>query len=154
VIPEATDQLLDPSFPGDDDHSARAASLRSRAAVQAGDRERWVALFTDDGLVADPVGPSMFDPDGNGHVGHAAIGAFFDAAIADNSVRMDLHSSHAGLDECANVVTVVTTLPDGSQASVDIVAVYRVADDGRIRSMKAYWEMDDLRFTAAPSPAD
>lgn len=149
MIPEAADQFLDPPFPADDDRSARAASLRSRAAVHAGDRDRWVALFTDDALVADPVGPSMFDTDGNGHRGHAAIRAFFDTAIANNTVRMNIHSSHAGLDECANVVTVVTTLPDGSQASVDIVAIYRVADDGRIRSMKAYWEMDDLRFIPA-----
>lgn len=149
MIPETQGQLLAPLYPDDADHSARAASLRSRAAVQAGDRDRWVSLFTDDGLVADPVGPSMFDETGDGHVGPAAIGAFFDAAIGANTVRMDIHSSHAGLDECANVVTVVTTLPDGSQATVDIVAVYRVADDGRIRSMKAYWEMDDLRFTPA-----
>ncbi len=151
MIPSEPGDLLDLPHPADDDRSARAASLRSRAAVQAGDRDGWLALFTDDGLVADPVGVSPFDPAGEGHRGKVAIGAFFDAVIGANTVRMDLHSSHAGADQCANVVTVVTTLPDGSQASVDIVALYEVDNAGLITSMHAYWEMDDLRFTPPPT---
>ena len=41
----------------------------SMAAVEAGDREAWLALFSDDAVVEDPVGPSMFDPEGTGHRG-------------------------------------------------------------------------------------
>ena len=142
----------DPSFdapPADDDRSARAASLRSRAAVQAGDREAWLALFADDAVVADPVGPSVLDPAGDGHRGPEAIAAFWDGVIAPNQVRMDIHSSHAGGHEVANVVTITNTFPDGSSASVDIVAIYAVDDAGQITSLRAFWEFDDLRFTPA-----
>lgn len=48
--------------PAGEDRSARAAALRSRAAVQAGDREAWLALFTPEAVVADPVGASPLDP--------------------------------------------------------------------------------------------
>ena len=45
---------LDLPLPADDDRSARAASLRSRHHVQRGDRDAWLALFTEDAIAADP----------------------------------------------------------------------------------------------------
>ena len=138
---------LDPPLPADDDTSARAASLRSRAAVQAGDREGWLALFRDDAVVQDPVGPSPLDESGEGHHGKEAIGAFWDTVIAPNPVRMDLVSSHAGGDEVANVMTITTTFPDGTAASADVVALYRVDEAGKVVSLRAFWEFDKLRVT-------
>jgi hypothetical protein len=45
--------------------------------VYARDRDGW--LFTDDAVVQDPIGPSPFDPDGNGHQGRlAALRAFWE----------------------------------------------------------------------------
>ena len=140
-------ELLDPPFPAEDDRSARAASLRSRAAVHGGDRAAWLALFRPDALVQDPVGPSPLDESGEGHRGPEAIGAFWDTVISANPVRMDLHASHAGGNEVANVLTITTTLGDGSTAAADVVAVYRVDDEGKIESLKAFWEFDQLRFT-------
>mgnify|MGYP000944105952 CR=1 FL=1 len=152
-----TDQTLTPldlPLPADDDRSARAASLRSRAHVQAGDKDAWLALFTSDAVVADPVGPSMFDPEGHGHRGPEARAAFWDAAIAPNRVHMDIYRSHQCADQVANVATVTTTLGDGSRAIIDIVAVYTVEPgSGLIESMAVYWEMDAMRFEAAPSGA-
>lgn len=149
-----TDTVLHPldlPVPDPTDRSARAASLRSRAAVAAGDRDAWLALFAPDAVVADPVGPSMFDPDGNGHRGHEAIGAFWDAAINPNRIHMDIHRSNAGGNAVANVATVTTTLGDGSRAVIDVVAVYTVAPEtGLITDMSVYWEMDDMRFHPAP----
>lgn len=142
---------LDLPLPDDADRSARAASLRSRAAVQAGDREAWLALFAPDAVVADPVGVSPFDPAGQGHRGPDARAAFWDTVIAPNPVRMDVHASHAGGDEVANVVTITTTFPDGSRAVVDVVAVYLVDAGGKILSLRAFWEMDQIRFEPAPS---
>lgn len=142
---------LDLPMPDPDDRSARAASLRSRAAVQDGDRDRWLGLFAEDGVVADPVGVSPFDPTGEGHRGPEARAKFYDEVIAPNPIRMDIWASHAGGDEVANVVTVTTTLPDGSKAIVDIVALYRVDAEGQILSLRAYWEMDELRFEPAPA---
>ena len=145
-------EFVEPPHPADDDRSARAASLRSRAAVQAGDRAAWLALFAPDAVVADPVGPSALDPVGDGHRGLDAIAAFWDGVIAPNPITMGIRSSHAGGDEVANVVTITTTFPDGARAIVDVVAVYRVGPDGRIAALRAYWEFDHLRFEPAPLP--
>jgi len=48
------------------------------AAVAAGRKDEWLALFTPDAVVEDPVGPSRLDPAGQGHRGHDGIGRFWD----------------------------------------------------------------------------
>ena len=45
----------------DGDHPARSASRRSMAAVAEGRKDEWLALFAPDGVVEDPVGPSLLD---------------------------------------------------------------------------------------------
>jgi ketosteroid isomerase-like protein len=132
-----------------DAHPARDAARRSMAAVEAGDRAAWLALFAPDAIVQDPIGPSMFDPEGHGHLGAEAIGAFYDNVIASGRVAFAIRESYAGGDECANVGTITTTLPDGSRAIVDGVYTYRLDDQGRIAALRAYWEPDHLRFEPA-----
>lgn len=131
------------------EHPARAASKRSIAAVEAGDREAWLALFAPDALVEDPIGVSMFDATGEGHRGIEAIGGFFDMAIAPNQIRFAIERSHVAGDEVANVGAITTTLPDGSQAIVEGVFTYRVDAEGRIVSLRAYWTADDITFEPA-----
>lgn len=133
-----------------DPHPARVASQASMAAVQAGERDTWLALFRPDAVVEDPIGPSMFDPDGHGHRGSEAIAAFYDAVIGPNQVRFEIDASHACGSEVANVGRVITTLPDGSRATVEGVFTYRVDDDGRIAALRAYWEQDAITLTPAP----
>lgn len=135
---------LDLPFPEADDLSARAASLRSRAAVEAGDREGWLALFAEDAVVADPVGPSPLDPEGEGHRGPEARAAFYDDVISPNTVRMHIKASYAGGDEVANVVSIVTELADGSKATVPCVILYKVDAEGLIVSLRAFWEFDSV----------
>lgn len=136
----------EPGFPSPEDRSARAASLRSRAAVHARDKQAWLALFREDALVQDPVGPSPLDEAGEGHRGKEAIGAFWDSVIAPNPVRMELRGSRAGGNEVANELTISTTFPDGSRAVTDVVAIYEVDDEGLIRSLRAFWEFDQLEL--------
>jgi len=133
-------------FDGYADHPARDASQASMAAVEAGDRDAWLTLFAPDALVEDPIGPSMFDPDGRGHRGAEAIGAFYDTVIASGSVQFSIRESYAAGRECANVGTITTTLPDGTRAIVEGVYTYRVDDAGRIVALRAYWEPDRLRL--------
>ncbi|MCU1357684.1 MAG: hypothetical protein JWM89_3102 [Acidimicrobiales bacterium] len=144
---------LDLAEPADDDRTARAASLRSRRHTHGRDGDAWVALFAEEGVVCDPVGPSPFDETGEGHRGHAAIRTFWDTVIAPNPVRLDILLSNTASDgrEVANVIAITTTLPDGSTAATEMVACYRVDDDGKITSLRAFWEFDKLRFTPAPS---
>ncbi|MEX2393629.1 MAG: nuclear transport factor 2 family protein, partial [Actinomycetota bacterium] len=111
-----------------DAHPARDAARRSMDAVAAKDKGGWVRLFAEDGVVEDPIGPSMFDEQGRGHHGRDAIAAFWDATIA-NTERIDfeINESYAAGDEVANVGTITTTLAGGSHMRVDGVFAYRVA---------------------------
>ncbi len=127
-------------------HPARDAARASMAAVEAGDRDGWLSLFAPDAIVQDPIGPSMFDPDGSGHRGSDAIAAFYDSVIASGRVSFAIRESYAGGLECANVGTITTTLPDGSRAIVDGVYTYRVDAQGLIAALRAYWEPDHLRL--------
>lgn len=121
--------------------------MASIQAVEAGDRTAWLGLFAPDAVVADPVGPSPFDPDGDGHHGPEAIAAFYDEVIAQARVRFSIRESYAAGSECANVGTITSTFPDGSAAVVDGVYLYRIDADERIVSLRAYWEFENLRMT-------
>jgi ketosteroid isomerase-like protein len=131
-------------------HPARRAARASMSAVEAGDRAAWLALFAPDAVVEDPIGPSMFDPTGGGHRGADAIAAFYDTVISSGRVHFAIRESYAGGNECANVGTITTTLPDGSRAIVEGVYTYRVDDAGKIIALRAYWEPDRMTFVAAP----
>jgi ketosteroid isomerase-like protein len=124
-----------------DPHPARTASQRSYASVAKGDLDEWLTVYAEDAVIEDPVGPSMFDPEGRGHHGHDGIRAFWELAIAPiQEFRFVIHDSHANGRTCANVGTITTTFPDGSQVDTDLVMVYTVGEDGRVASMRAYWE--------------
>ena len=134
---------------GGDDGSrptARDLAQRSMAAVEAGDRDAWLALFSDDAVVEDPVGPSMFDPEGTGHRGPEAIAAFYDNVIGVNeSIRFTIRQSFACGDEVANVGTIRINFVGGGAVEVDGVYCYRVAADGRLGGIRAFWEADQIR---------
>lgn len=138
-------------MPPEPDHPARAASQRSMAAVEAGDRDGWLSLFAPDAVVEDPIGPSMFDPAGEGHRSSAAIAAFYDTVIGTNQVRFEIERSYACGSEVANVGTITTTLPDGSRAIVAGVYTYRVDEEGRLVALRAFWEPDAMTFEPAPA---
>ena len=133
----------------DSDHPGRVAARRSLAAVAAGDVDAWLAVYTPDAVVQDPVGPSMFDPEGNGHQGHEALRAFWAMAIASvDRFHFTIHDSFANGDTCANVATFTATFADGTVVDTDLVTVYTVNDDGLITSMRAHWEPDRAMATA------
>ncbi|HVK26600.1 MAG TPA: nuclear transport factor 2 family protein [Actinokineospora sp.] len=125
------------------EHPARTAALASMDAVSRKAREEWIALFDPDGVVEDPVGKSPFDPSGRGHHGHTGIGAFWDMAIAGvERFEFRIGDSFACGDEVANVGTISAFLPGGARVDTEGVFVYRVGEDGLIRSVRAFWELD------------
>jgi steroid Delta-isomerase len=133
----------------DADHPARRASQRSAATVARGSKGDWLALFAPDAVVEDPVGPSVFDPDGKGHRGHDGIGRFWDLAIAGvQAFHFTITDSFANGDSCANVGTISTTLEDGTRIDTEGVFVYRVDEAGQITSIRAHWEFDRAMATA------
>jgi steroid delta-isomerase len=128
-----------------DPHPARVAAQRSYAAVVRKDLSAWLAAYAPDAIVEDPVGPSMFDPEGLGHHGHAGMSAFWERAIAPvHRFEFVVNDSFAnpGGRTCANVGQIRTFFADGSHATTDLVMVYVIDDDGLITSMRAYWEPD------------
>lgn len=137
------------------DHPARRASQLSYAAVARGVFEDWISHYADDAVIEDPVGPSMFDPDGTGHHGHEGIRNFWDAAIAPISTfHFHITDSHANGDECANIGTITTTFEDGSTVATDLVMVYRVNAEGKVASMRAHWEPERAMATyRKPEPS-
>jgi steroid Delta-isomerase len=126
---------------------------RSMDAVGRGAKAEWLELYADDAVIEDPVGPSMFDPEGRGHHGRAGLGSFWDLTIAPiERFRFVVHDSFANGDSCANIATFTTTLEDGSEADTEIVTVYKLAADGKVASMRAYWEFERTVASMRPGP--
>ncbi|NKY86784.1 nuclear transport factor 2 family protein [Nocardia veterana] len=126
------------------DHPARAAGLASQRAVRDKDRDTWLDLFASDAVVEDPIGRSPYDPVGDGHRGRNAIAAFWDLAIAGSDIDFRMRDSYACGAEVAFVGTITSARP-GRTVEVDGVFTYRVDADGRIRALRAYWELDRAR---------
>lgn len=142
------------ALPMTTEHPARAASRRSMETVQRkgeNAKEQWLALFADDAIIEDPIGPSPLDPQGKGHRGKGAISAFWDLTIANVQLRFDIHSSYAAGNEVANVGTITSTLADGTTITVEGVFTYRVDAAGKIVALRAYWEFDKMVVSAAPA---
>jgi steroid delta-isomerase len=127
-----------------DEHPARAASQRSMQAVQGKTKDAWLALFAEDALIEDPVGTSPLDPDGKGHRGRVAISAFWDTFIGPNQIKFDIWHSYAAGNEVANVGAITTTTPDGTKAVAEGVFVYKVNDQGKLVSLRAFWEFEKM----------
>jgi ketosteroid isomerase-like protein len=126
--------------------TAQDLGKASMAAVEVHDREAWLALFTEDSVVQDPIGPSVFDPEGKGHRGLEAIAAFYDNVIAANeSIKFTIHQSFLCGDEVANVGVIRITFAGGSAVEVDGVYTYRCSPEGKIAALRAYWEVDAVR---------
>lgn len=127
-------------------HPARLAAWRSMDAVARGDKRAWVDNFSDDAIVEDPIGKSVIDPTGEGHRGRAAIEKFWDDNIANARPMFCLQSSIACGNECANIGTLMVQFPNGMVTKLYGVFVYRVNDDGKVLSLRTYWEGGDMEI--------
>jgi ketosteroid isomerase-like protein len=134
-----------------EEHPARIAARASQTAASARRKDEWLALFAEDGCVEDPVGPSGFDPEGKGHHGREAIAAFYDMTIANTeSLEFLVDDVLVCGNECVNVGTIRTTLA-GNIIDAEGVFVYRVNEDGKIASLRAFWEVDRAMKTVRPA---
>ncbi|MDT5190915.1 MAG: steroid Delta-isomerase [Mycobacterium sp.] len=124
------------------------ASEESWRCVQAGDKEGWLALMTDDVLIEDPIGESVTNPDGNGVRGKEAVGAFFDANIGPNQLTVTREETFPSSSptEIAYILTLRTLFPNGFTATVRGVFTYRVDDAGLITNLRGFWNLDAMQF--------
>jgi len=135
----------------DDIVTARDLARRSQAAVKVKDRDEWLSLFAPDAVVQDPIGPSPFDPAGDGHRGLEAIAAFYDTVIAPNEqITFEIENSYLCGREVADVGIIRTVLPGGKHvAVVRGVYTYRCNDDGQLVALRAFWEFDKAELVEA-----
>ncbi len=130
------------------DHPALEVSHKSWDCVQNHKKDEWLSLFADNAVVEDPVGPSPLDPEGNGHKGRDAISAFWDANIGPNTVKIDFRQSFDAGKEIAHVGSITITggeesmLGNGTSMTVDMVAIYKVNSEGKLYSLRAFWEVE------------
>ena len=126
-----------------DDHPARIASRRSMETVSRRAKDEWLELYTEDAVIEDPVGPSPFDPEGKGHRGRERMAAFWDGTIATTErLDFEINESYVAGNEVANVGNITAHLPGGVKLQTFGVYIYRVDPDGRINSLRSYWEFD------------
>ncbi len=127
---------------------ARDMAKQSMALTETRDRDGWLALFADDAVVEDPVGPSMFDPDARGHRGKEAITAFYDNVISTSEkIEFTIRDSYECGSEVANVGQIRITLPGNQIGIVPIVNIYKVNDAGKLIALRSFWEADKLSFS-------
>jgi hypothetical protein len=121
------------------------ANKKSIQYAMEGNNEAWLALYTDDAVVCDPVGVSPMDPSGKGHHGKAAIEAFWDNVIGQANV--DIQASKrwvSGGHNCCVAQVARNDMGDGKFTDCDMLAVYQVNEEGLITRMAAHWDFDDM----------
>jgi steroid delta-isomerase len=127
--------------------SALEMSKKSMATTEAKDRDGWLALFADDAVVEDPVGPSFVDADGKGQRGKEAITAFYDNVISQSeSLKFSIRQSIECGDEVANIGELRITLAGNQVGIVQLVNIYKVNSEGKLVSLRSFWEQDKLTF--------
>lgn len=133
----------------DNEPPARRAALLSREYVHSKNREGWLGLYAEEAIIQDPIGVSAIDPEGNGHRGSAAREAFWDNFIAPVDIRIEILESFAAADEVANHVNLTITIDTGDgnrlQQKVHGIFTYHVNTEGKLLSLRGYWETDDPR---------
>ncbi|MDB9935128.1 nuclear transport factor 2 family protein [Gammaproteobacteria bacterium] len=122
---------------------AQELSFLSRDYAVAKDKENWLALFTKDALVQDPIGKSPLDPEGNGHKGIAAIEKFYDAVIANGDIEFTIIESISCADECANYAQIVNLVGD-IKIETKMIVIYRINSNNKIESLRAFWDYQKM----------
>jgi steroid delta-isomerase len=125
------------------------ASESSWRCVQAGDKEGWLALMSDDIVIEDPIGPSVTNPDGTGVRGKDAVAAFYDTNIGPNQLTVTREETFPSSSptEIAYILMLRTEFPNGFVATVRGVFTYRVDDAGLITNLRGYWNLDAMQFS-------
>lgn len=121
-----------------DPEAIRALVDRYTSAFSAGDKDGYLACFTDDATLEDPVGAGV-------HRGKEAIAAFFDST-RELSSSIELRRTgpvRVAGNEAGFPGEARPTMGDAVMV-VPVLDTMRVSDDGRISELRAFWDMADL----------
>jgi steroid delta-isomerase len=108
-------------------------------AFTANDADAWVALFTDDATVEDPVGTPV-------NAGRDAIRTFFETAhsLADSIELRSIGVTAVCGNEAAFAMQIRPVI-GGATMLMEAIDVMTFADDGRITSQRAFWQGEQMR---------
>ncbi|GAA4737782.1 nuclear transport factor 2 family protein [Gordonia alkaliphila] len=134
-----------------ENNPAVVAGRRSREAVAARDKDAWLANFAADGIVEDPVGPSMFDEAGVGHRGAQALSEFWDKTIGTTE-KIDFVFDKEIIcgDEVAYIGKIVTHIA-GHITEAEGVFTYKADADGNLVALRAFWEVQKTMESLRPA---
>ena len=144
--------MMEPSLQTGSTSSDRDALLRTAKASPeiAGqhDKERWLALYSDDAVVEDPVGtPASHRGRRPGRVGDE-LGRFYEAFIAASGIEMVTRQDIVSDMHVFRAVDIHTTnLKTGLKMKVPANLLYEIVSrDGglSIRRMQAHWELNRM----------
>lgn len=129
-------------------NSALDASRNSWRAVQAHDRDAWLALMADDVVIEDPIGQAITNPDGTGVRGKSAVAAFYDTHIAQNDLRITCEETFpsSSPNEVAHILVLRSSFDTGLCTTVRGVFTYHTDDAGLITNLRGYWNLDMMQF--------
>ena len=122
-----------------DADTIRATIDRYTASFAARDRAGLLACFTEEAWIEDPVGTPRRE-------GHAGIGAFFDetSGMADSIELRRTGPVRVVAGEAAFPMQARPVI-GGATFCVDIIDVMTFDDDGKITTMRAFWDPAEMR---------
>lgn len=127
---------------------------RSPECVAAHDKAGWLALFTDDAVVEDPVGGAPARRGARPRRGDDELGRFWDTFIAPNAIRFEVREDIVVEGAVVRDVLIHTRLPNGFEITVPAYLLYELAGASgavRIRRLAAHWELRVLSRRAMSS---
>ena len=125
--------------------AAPDVALQAMQAVQRGARDEWLALFSAEAVLEDPVGVPP-------RVGAEQIADFWDTGIAGlDEVRFEVGRVHEAPSEAIVLAEISICAPGGAAATYDAAIHYSLDGDGTIRSLRAFWDLADVMRQLAPA---
>lgn len=120
----------------------RATLDRYLDRVAGNDVDSVLALFSDEVSVEDPVG----GPPGTHAVGRDAVERFFRSGFSRSHPKPTRTGPIRTSGEHEAAMPFVLRLElKGQRVEIDVIDVVRFDDDGRIISLRAFWNFDDAR---------
>ena len=117
----------------------RATVDRYTSCFTAGDRTAFLASFADDARIEDPVGTPWKE-------GMEAIAAFFDETqgLSDSVELVRTGPVRVAAGQAAFPMQARPSI-GGTTYVIDIIDVMTFDDDGRITTMRAFWDPAEMR---------
>ena len=126
------------------------ASEASWRCVQAGDRDGWLALMTDNVISEHPIGPAYTNPDGTGVVGKDGVSQWWERSVGLATIRITCEETFpsSSPDEIAHILQLRFTFDNGSTSGVRGIFTYKVNEAGLLTNLRGFWNMDMMKSVA------